>query len=965
VPVVRRQIEELTRRFLLEGLREGRHISPVVLAGKIRDFLAGRPEHGPVMRVRAQNRKRKWDLEAQNRVFEELDLDLEVLFAEMTDLSKTLLRRHNFTEIAYHAQSRDLDIVSAELSNLLFVTRNTNDRFYGVFDNFRDLSKVDVELSTENVVDLSESTLILPAGALGTRKVNLSHMHEVPTWHVFVTAEGTVREARMATPFRNAFHDLVTAWRHDVTTDQPGPVSVEFTFPVSRVETQEVTISRVQFVPHSAKPMRALVLYSRDNVNYLKIPQGSEVNMTRSDQEYNLDTAQIRLQYLRVVLTKDEPDTENPDGTYLYSFGLKHLGLYTVGRAIQAEMVSQPLTPAKMTDPISRVSLRATTTTPIGTRVQWYIKAIDSDGEEVGGWRPISPSNATAPDFPTVLRFGNEDQVRLLLSGASATVWSTFRNASVYELAGSALPSGETAIDPVFGTAQLFRGLGAWSRNRRTERRVKRVRDSYVSFDTGDRQSLWATITENAVPTTRTNDQGNDATHLILSNTVDFDAGTMPIKPPPGVDPALDPTPRYAIHSARWYPSDIERTATLTVPELNVNWPAVLIPDKNIITERGTGEPVVTSEDGNTTYVRDTDYALWNAGSNRTSIVLIAGGVSQFPASGSATVKVTYNLDTDITNLVQKIEDNVVVLTDDLNATPDTAFEVTYRFVPKGDQTIIKNTINVTSKRGPDEGQTYLEGPDYSIDVQRGTITRIASGDIQPDGENTAAYVDFFYETPASLLETYTIWVFVDDREPKRILFNEQGLDYEAGEYFYIRTGGESVDLTRLSESPPLGFGWHQVVVRSRDPDTYPNTAIAKIAALKDKSGAPVFLSGGQYFSRVLASRVPMKQVEENYLLTNIVPANHGNFALTSAGEVLVNFNPGTTTDLYTYALRVEDGGTTTFAERDEQFELEYVRRITDATPITKIRVRAFLSRESSADGALTPKVDSYDVKVG
>ena len=969
MPIARRQIEELSRRFILEGLREGRHLPPSVLAARVRDFLGGRPDYGPVMRVRPQDRKRRWDLAAHNRVLEELDLDLEVLFAEMREISAKLMARHNFAEIAYHSQSRDLDLILGELSNLLFVTRNTNDRFHGVFDNFRDVSKIDAGLSTPGVVDLSESALVLPPGALSTRKVNLSHLHGATSWYVRVQAAGRIRSSATGTdaPFGNAFHDLVNVWRHDLVTDAPGPASVEFTIPVSRVETQEISITRIQLVPHSPRPMRGTVFHSTDNVNFLKIPQGSEVEMTRSDREYNIDTASTRIQYLRVVLAKSEPDAVNPDGTYSYSFGLKHLGLYSIGRAVSAEMVSKALFPAGMTDPITRVSLRASSTTPEQCSVRWEIRATDADGDDIGDWRPISPANAVVPELPQVLRFGNEAQETMRFTGQGATLWSTFRNASLYELAGSALPAGEISIDVVFGTAQLYRGLGAWSRNRRVEKGVRRIQDSYVSFDTGDRQNIWAARTDKASASTRRDAKlARDVTHLVVPHGIDYDPATMPLVPS-GVDPALDPTPRYAIHSILWHRSEMEDTERLTF-NLDGYVSGVPVSVKNVVLD-GDDQPVVKSTDGLTTYRRNLDYTLFRL-ADRTVMVRplksgTPGSQSQFPASGSVTFDVTYHLDPDITPLVHRVEGGTIVMKEDLGQGADETFEVTYRFVPVGGFKIVKSTLRATARRGSDEGRIHREGTDYNVDVNRGTITRIASGAIQPDGENIAAYLDFYYEYESSLLETFTTWVFVADREPRRILYDAQVLDREAGERFLLRTQGDTIDLTESAETPPLGFGWHQFVVRSKDPGTHPVAAIRRIAALEDRSGNPVFVAGGTYFSRMMASRVPMKQVEQDFLLTNVVPANHSNFALTSAGEVVVNFLPGTTDDLYTAAPRIGPGGSVTFATRAEEFELAYARRIEDAEPVRGVRVRALLSRNASADGALTPKVQSYDVKVG
>jgi hypothetical protein len=979
--ITKRQVETVTERIILRYLKEGRPPSVGALRREMEAYFEAHNANMPLMRIRKQERRRRWDIAKQNTTLEEVDLDLEIAYAEIVELAKSLLRRHNFTEVAYLAQSRALDKITGELDSLLFVTENAEDRFFGIFDNFQDTSKMDNSLSTPGVIDLAEKALVLPSGAINTRKVPLPHLYEAEVWTVGVRSDTELvsNKTGLDAPFGNAFHDLLSVWRQDVVVKEQTPVTIEFTIPVSAVETQEVSITRIQVIPHSVHPMELGILTSTDDVNYTKIPEGSDLTLKQGDTTYNVDFEKRRVQWIRFQLTKTTPDEELQDG-YRYSFGLKHIGLYTIGRALQAEMVSIPMSPAGMDDPISKVSLNVDQKLTAKCRVDWSIKGIDQHGEEVGDWRPVAPMNFRQSELPTIISFGNDVVESHKLTGASATVYSTWKNHSLYELATNVLPTGSTSIDPIFGSARLLRGINAWSRNREQEVEIKQTRDVYVSFNTGLRQQLYAVLTESAEPGLGGGLFGDTVTTMTVDNTIDYDSETMDPIPGLDVDVTADVTPTYSIYKITHVRAE-QRVFTEDVSVFGkkftyFDYPHVDTDPENItvILKSGSGQ-TFTAHDGSIKYEGDeieVGKDVFVERDEATGKVWISFSANmnqleygQYDDTIGLQTQVTYSLDSDVTQLVSSIQGKRIYLKHDLKTDQGDRFEVTYRFVPKDAYKVIRSSARVTKNFGSDEGEVYQEGRDYYIDVKRGVITRVPQGRIRPDGDDVTVYVDFSYEAPATLLETFTIWGFVDSREPKTLSFSDLGVDSEAGEQVFLRTGPDSVELTKLTETPELGFGWHQIVVRSKDPDTNSNTAIHKVTVLQDSTSNPVFIAGGKYFSRLVATRIPMVQVDADYLLTNILPANHENFALTTSGEVLVNFDPGTTLDLYTYGIRLDSSGSVETGTWDEEFELEFRRRLENTIKVQGLRVRAALSRLPGADGSLTPKVYRYQARIG
>jgi hypothetical protein len=502
-----------------------------------------------------------------------------------------------------------------------------------------------------------------------------------------------------------------------------------------------------------------------------------------------------------------------------------------------------------------------------------------------------------------------------------------------YRLAGAAITD-----DIRFGSAKLLRGRNAWTRNTNQNRLIKKVRDSYIDFSTGDTQSIWAVLTENAQVSSKALPNGFGlVTWLQVNHDIDYTPSVgMQLVPPDNIDTATDQKPKYAIYKVNRIRS------VMAIEDEDVVLKATSqteLSQKSVIIE-GASQPVVTNSGGTITYTRGTDYEL------RTDIQgtgYIYRLEDSFIGDGD-TVEVSYSLDPDITRFVSAIVGDSVVMKVNFEARQDERFEVTYRFIPKGNNEIIKSTIKATERYGDAApGVLYKEGPDYSIDISNGRMSIMTLGEVANKGR--AAYVDFsYYDTPEDV-ETFTAWVRVEQSEPVIFDFNPFNMDTEAGEKVFIRSGVQTVDLTRASQSPELSRGWHQVIVRSKDPDTNANSAIKQVTELLDVNSVPVFLSGGRYFDQVRATRQVMKQV---------------------TFVVVLNFQPGATTDLYLDGLRINPAtGLYTSGTRDEEFELEYSYELANAEVVEQILVRMLLNRKAHADGGMTPKVWEYHLRLG
>jgi len=963
----KRQFDTLTASKVLTALQEGRMPSLGEIALGLREIVIDERRGLPLMKIRPQKKKAQWDIASFNKVLEDFDFDMSILYEELVDMGAKLLRRHNMQTASYRSQSRQLDSLVGSLNSLLFTLQNADDRFFGVFDNFQDLSKVNLDLSTKNLVDLEEAAVILPSGVSSAKKLEMKHLFDRTVWGVKPFVADGVRVLKnqpgVGAEFGNAFQDLVNVWRQDILTDTQAPVTVEFTIPISSVEKQKVSVTRIQVVPHISQEVELTVLYSVDGINYLKLPERDEIILRRGDKVINLDIPSTRARFFRFTLTSNTPDEILEDGKYRYSFGFQHIGFYTIGRIQDAELVAVAQKPTNMSTPISRVALTTLETIPADCDLKYFVSRSTSGGTRLGPWRPISPMNRQIADAPLEILFTNDGVKKRLIRGDSATLHSVRKNHNYYAI-DAAQPVVE---DVIFGSANLLRGRNAWIRNSKRERILRTVRDAFIDFSNGNTQKIYAVLREVAGVDSKAHPTlANDpsVTWLELDQIVDYDSNSMDLVPAEGIDIDTDQTPNYAVYSVKRFRQEMTINDESVVLSTFAN---SSLAEPNVITI-GAEKPVVTNTAGTIVYEEDKDYKLTLDSDGAVQIRRSEGTSTQI--GDGQTVLVTYTLDPDITSLVSAVKNNNVVLTKDLVVRDDERFEVTYRFIPVGDNKIVKSTIVATERYGQTTGRVFQEGPDYAIDIQNGTITRIPQGDIQGAGTDAdsqiAAYVDFKYTETPKTIDTFSTWVFVESSQPIQFEFNPLNLDLESGERVEILSGPDVQDISNQTQSPEMARGWHQIIVSSKDPDGFTDAAIRKLTTLRDVDNQGIFLAGGRYFSLISANRTPMRQVTLQFLRSSALPSNHNVFALDSDGSVVVTFAPGTTEDMYLYGLRMDPStNLLTAGTWPEEFELEYRFRLDNAQTTEYLLFRALLTRRGIADNGVTPKLFEYHLRMG
>ncbi len=998
MPITDRQLTKKTEALTLEFLKRGRVPSARDLFFKLRDFMK-QTSGGPSFYPRYQSYRKVWDYKATNLGFQDLRFDLEVGYEEAVSQTAKMLRRLALVELGYTSQKTSIEILIGALRNLLFVTKDADDNFFGVFDTFNDLSKVDQINTTRDAVDLNEGVVLLPQGDLTSSRVDMSHLYTKASWPVFARSLGAPsapqipqgnpgppqgalvkpsrpggvvdvlgqvvqNEVAPGSHFGNAFADFINSWRQIVTTNNPGGAQIEFTVPIGPNPEQEITITRIAIMSGSANDISLKVFKSTDNINFTRFPGVPDEVILKPGKVTSVDFESTRVQFIRFQM-KLMTYTVQEGASFGYLFGIRNISFYKVGRTQQAEFRSKALIPSGMTDPIDRVAISTTETIPGECSIEWYVAAADtSGGPRDGIWHAINPLSREPRDVvPQIIRFGNLSDRSIRLPATSpALPYDTVRNIDYYRLTEDPLTE-----DPKFGTVSLWRGNNAWTRNKTRTAEVKEIRDAFIDFNPGDTQNLYAVATE--IPDVEselstTQGEGRTQTALTVENAIDYDVSTMSLIPPPLTDSETDQRPRYAIYKVeRFRDTMVIENESVDIPD-DDSWVSLA---NTGVQALGGGRPVVTNEVGSVTYLEGRDYVLEVDPDTVAGSPVLTGrlkrrpnqsGVSNSNISNGQTVKVSYMLQSDITYLVDAARGNKVFLKKDLGNVGDQYFQVTYRFVPRPPlNTIRKSTLRVSSTYGNISGGIeFAEGPDYLLDAVQGTITRVPGGRIQG---TLHVFVDFQYEQQAPELDTFTTWVRVDRRDPTKVEFNPLGINIDAGERVWV----DGRDVSRLTEFPEMLFGWHQVVVKSLRPESYDNAAVNLVSALFDRTSEPIFLSGGKYFAEMVASREPMIQRTYTQLTKGTPVADHTYFAVTSDRHVVVNFEPSTTEDVYTYGLRRGPGGTVTADSWPEEFWLQYQYINEQAEPVRKVLVRAILNRASSVDGGVSPRIHEYHLR--
>jgi len=1008
-----RQYSEVYNKFFLEILKEGRIPSIDEVNKRAGDYLPniGEPVK-PIYKFKAQNASSVFDRVLYNEFIDKVKFDLEILFEELGEIELKNIQRILHADLFHSVNSYELKQLQKKLDSLLFATGAFDEGFFVQFDTFDDFSKTNQLESTPGIIDVGEGALTLPIGLAGAQKLDTSHLYGQSNTDIEVVPDdASIVGMLPGSSFGNLFKDSTNVWGVRVTSPVNQKVKIGFKLRLAREEF----INKVTVIPHADKMQRLFVSYSVDDENIKSWSEyASGIVLTDQSTIYSMDVNDSLVDYIYIELEKDEADNELIQGSidasqdvplFEYLFGLKNLSFFMTGRTETGTYISKPFDFSEDLSAIGKIAISAAEELPEGTSIDWSVGFADDEDQLIGSLIPLSPQNrALKSSLPEVINIAE-----------------VLTNVSDIEITDPLLLFRYNSIDyyrivlldtqPIFGTAKLFRGLNAWTRDKEGTPIPYVVHNNWLPFSLSDVQSLYVPLEE-----TQSIQTLGGVLSLILSqpplydgdqNTISsFTAGT-------GLDADTDANPTYTIYYMKLNLNEDENLVEDPGSSFNETYSytlstAAILPNSVTIKKYDSDDNVihtfVNGSEGSST----ADYYVNQPDGYPDGEITAIDGSSLINSLGDGNyLLITADYDIDITRFASDINGSAISMGGDEGGIGQIFLgryvNIKYRAIPSD---VVKASIKVKKVYGPtaNSSDIYIQGVDYMFDAKSSKLQRLSTGSI-PGGaqEGADVYCDFIWNDE-SPIESYSMWAKVGstqgitvELENKTEWNADNGLnaDTALGESFMANIPGVGlIDLTDALIWPKME-GWIQFFVESINPFVedangnedqttkavsggQPAGLIDKVIQLKNVDLQRVFRPGGQYFSEIISRRQPLTQVSLPFLKNNLVKGQVDFFAVEkifvndiALFSVIVNFTQNINIDLYNYGPHAAED-TSTYGlpiGHPEKFRFTWINQeIEDA--FTKVIVKATLSRSTNSNSLdvnsnITPKVLNYFLKTG
>jgi hypothetical protein len=967
-------LEELTKTQLLDG----RMPSSREVTTAFNEMLQGVDPSLPRMKLRLQGYRSRFNREAYNTTVEELVADMKMLFDESVATSVRVLKGINADDVQSKSLRYQTSIVDDLLEDLLLNEPGAAGYFFGVFDSFNDLSKVDMQQTTCDV-DLETGVARLPIAG-GVNRLSLAFMlNRARARLVFDTPELIISSNLVAgSRFGYIFDDVIgSVWQEEVHAETEGPLTAEFQIPVAifaagdqniaarqamggeppidLVENAARHLSRIDLDPLTETDTFVQVLHSIDGQNWTLLPNHPPQVLLR-DTRVSLRFESTLIKYLKLRLTTT-PDAEVQVGTgsrrWIYHYGLKSLAIYNSGYASSADLISRTLSPVEVSGtPLGKVALNVDEIVPPGTDIEYYVaQASDSPS-----WIRISSGSRDQAVAPAIVDFAGsllsprtENSVRVQVP---LPVYASRNGIDFHSLM-------QVGSNYIRRSARLYRGINSWKKRVNYIESTHTARQNFVVFTLSDNlQKLYLEIEDERIASPGANTPGSPT--IVYTEHIIFKDESVPVVPEGNVP---QQNPNYSVRRLIRVRTSGGASGTGNITAGSLGTPS-LPPGQAKLTIASSGFTATLAVD-QLIYVEPTPGAgrfykvlsFSTVGANEEVIL------EDEDRDLTDTVGVTWSINSeDITTSVIDVDQNRITLDETQDLDTGDELVVTYRRPLGPEHELITSSIQV---KGGTQGNTiYQLGTDYVVDQLEKAIARLPEGAIQPQPDNITVRVDFQYRTQEPDLDTYIAFFMVETDEPASIdLGSLFSVDESAGERVFIEDGVQVYDITNETIVPPLPRGWRQVTVRSKPlvgsngaVDT--STAIYKVINKVDVAGRAVFQPTGLFFTRMAAFPESMRVTNFFDLQVSTLRDDHEKFAVDGT-DVVINWDPVDVPDTI-YPVVDQTGG---FSLLDyEEFEMSY-RFHADDPGDPEVLFKAVLQRGQATARSVTPELRSYNLR--
>jgi hypothetical protein len=934
-----------------ENLSKGRITNPIEVANLIRNLSVESNMTMPFTVMRRQKRKGNFDVEGYNESLSETVVDIEILYKHFVELGSNILEDLQRNETEYKKALSQIRTIDDSLENILLVSQKTNNFFGGIFDFFRDASKVD-QGNTTAYIDMEEGGVRLPNGRSSNVKYNMKHLSKSDNINVRVlnrVPSSVFKSANVAgSKFSHMFDDLLTSWQHRIVSDTPGPMVVEMVINLT-VTGENIPVTLVEVTPSTVGEVGVQVQHSSDGTNYRTFT-GSERAKIMEFDKVSFSTEKYDMKYIKITMSKGEADSKVSDAdgkdAYEYMFGLSNVSIMRYGYKDSAVLLSKPLSPDSdlVGDNINTVSISVDEEAPSGTSINYFVAA-SNDPDKFFQIEPIERTGSLAPK---IVDFGSkqhsERKENVINVDSSPTLLDNKNGIDFFNI----YTAGHS---PIFNSGKLWRGINGFSidKNQRVQRQT--VKNNYIEF-TGDDRKIPLYITRFDEVSSHPASNGTDNTALTMDN---FIVESSNIKPESNAAPLEQPD--WSILRVNRFKSGSGFTGadgTITVAPGNAGQVKTL-----------AASSLTTNSQGfiHVSYVVGSKNI---SGYFKISQIVSSGNVILEDPRGlllaSTGANVTYESQSeDITAKVESIDGRIVFIDSSQEIGAQDKVVVTYRHTLQSNQSLVSSSVKVVDST--DSSVVYTLGTDYQIDKQGGTISRNKDGNIAiaQDQSSINVRVDFEYNESIDSNYTYSTYVQVTNENPARI--RHGGISISDDESVFIDTFKGLIEISSETDLPELESGYHKIIVRSKSifdssGNLDPTSALYKVMSMVDEDGDLVF-QVGKYFSKMTSYVAPMAETSLFNLQRSVRIENRDFFAIDrSSDSVIINFNPTVSEDL----IHIKAAVIPVINDKEE-FEFEYDYNI-DTDKIESLIFKAALGRYSDSSGDLTPRLLGYHIKI-
>jgi hypothetical protein len=159
--VTTRQIKRVMEKALQKFLRLGHFPTFGELEKEVVALLGGKPAGFPLLKFRPAQSRHTARSQDFNAMIVELREDLELLYEEHQEQNQRLLTHYDYYDVERTKLERKINELSDKISELLLLGDDTSGYVASVWDNFRDLSKVNLNQTTA-WVNLSQAEVTPP-----------------------------------------------------------------------------------------------------------------------------------------------------------------------------------------------------------------------------------------------------------------------------------------------------------------------------------------------------------------------------------------------------------------------------------------------------------------------------------------------------------------------------------------------------------------------------------------------------------------------------------------------------------------------------------------------------------------------------------------------------------------------------------------------------------------------------------